>query len=48
MDGLEKKVETNKSDASNDENPTMAPMDDMIDTLPKNLEERSSIPIKPT
>ena len=44
---LEKKIETNRSDASQSENPIVAPIDKVIDTLPKQSEERSSILIEP-
>lgn len=45
---LDKKMESNRSDISQGENPTMAPVDGVIDTLPKHFEERSSILIEPT
>lgn len=45
---LEKKIETNRNDVSNGENPTVTPTDEMIDTLPEHLEEGSSILIEPT
>ena len=45
---LDKKMETNRSDASQGKNPTVALTDGVIDTLPKHSEERSSILIEPT
>ena len=45
---VKKKIETSRSDACKGENPTMAPIDGVIDTLPKHIEERSSILIEPT
>ena len=45
---LDKKMETNRSDASQGENPTVAPTYGVIDTLPEHSKERSSILIEPT
>ena len=47
MAGLDKKIETNRSDTYNYENPIMAPIDEMINTLLKHSKERSSILIEP-
>lgn len=47
MASLDKKIETNRSDTFNGENPTMTPKDKMIDPFPKYLEEISSILIEP-
>lgn len=45
---LDKKMETNRSDISQGENPIVAPIDGVIDVLPKHSDERSSILIEPT
>ena len=47
MADLDKKMETNRSGTSQGENPTVAPTDGVIDTLPEHSEERYSILIEP-